>query len=89
MKIFNNLALLHARDKFLESDPHIGRQRHILKLFQWNTNRAWPLPPALRSQYSELFAHRDENEREEDFPVNYPTQLEKGLVPVSGWSQNG
>jgi hypothetical protein len=85
----NNLALLHARDKFLDSHQSTGNARHLLKLFLRDTAKAWKLPPAMRPQWAELFEHRGSGEREETFPVTYPKQLEQGEVPSSGWSQNG
>ncbi|PVH98877.1 taurine catabolism dioxygenase TauD [Periconia macrospinosa] len=85
----NNLALLHARDKFVETESSTGNPRHLLKLFQRDSKRAWELPLAMRPQWAELFGHRGEGERQENFPVEYPTQLDRGQVPASGWSQNG
>lgn len=87
--VFNNLALLHARNKFDKSDQSAGKVRHLLKMFQRDSRRAWEIPPQMKRQWDALFEHRGEHEREEAFPLMYPTQLRQGEVPSSGWSQNG
>ena len=89
LMVFNNLALLHARAKFEESDPATGKVRHLLKMFLRDGRRAWEVAPKMRRQWDALFEHRGVGEREQTFPLMYPTRLERGQVPSTSWTQNG
>ena len=77
--IFNNLALLHARDAYTPSDEN---PRHLVKMFVRDSKRGWKVPPVLEEQWENLYTRRGG----EEFPLSFPTT---GEIPRSGWSQNG
>lgn len=79
--VFNNLAMLHARDSYETSTEE--EQRYLLKLIL--RHPAWEVPPAMADQWEALYGDRT-NPRQEDFPLTYPTE---GDAPNYGWNQNG
>ena len=49
----NNLALLHARDSYV--DPADGPGRHFVRLWLRNPELAWPLPESMRVPWEAAF----------------------------------
>jgi len=84
--LLNNLALLHARDRYdATADTDDEHRRHLLKMFVRDAARAWEVPPVVQDQWDALYGDRT-SPRAEDFPFEYPRE---GTVPNYGWSQNG
>jgi hypothetical protein len=52
IEIFNNLALFHGREGFVDDQEH---KRHFLRLWLKNEEMAWETPETLRSQTAELY----------------------------------
>jgi hypothetical protein len=61
MQFINNLAVLHARESFLNSDLN-GCRRHLMRLFLKDPVRAWPVPGEMLSLMSRLYDHEAEDE---------------------------
>lgn len=80
--LFNNLALLHARDRYIADEEN---PRHLLKMYVRNPARGWKMPPVLQEQWQQLYQDRS-SPRKENFPFMFPTT---GQIPLSGWTQNG
>ena len=80
--LFNNLALLHARDRYITDEEN---PRHLLKMYVRNPDKGWKMPPVLQEQWQQLYQDRS-CPRKENFPVMFPTV---GHIPLSGWTQNG
>lgn len=53
MVFINNLALLHARDPYV--DPEQGPGRHLVRLWLRNPALAWDIPPAMRVPWEAAF----------------------------------
>lgn len=62
---FNNLAMLHARDAFMD-DEAVGHRRHLMRLIIRNDVAAYDLPSALEETWKALYDH---NVEEELFPI--------------------
>ena len=77
--VFNNLAMLHARDSYTPSEE---TPRHLLKMYVRDSKRGWKIPPVLEEQWESLYKKRGG----ENYPLSFPTT---GEIPKSGWSQNG
>ena len=77
--VFNNLAMLHARDAYTPSEE---TPRHLLKMYVRDSKRGWKIPPVLEEQWESLYRKRGG----ENYPLSFPTT---GEIPRSGWSQNG
>jgi hypothetical protein len=52
IEIFNNMALFHARNGFVDDPAH---RRHAIRLWLKNEKMAWKRPEALQSQARELY----------------------------------
>jgi hypothetical protein len=61
MQFINNLAVMHARESFVNSEL-TGCRRHLLRLFLKDSERAWPVPQELVSLMNSLYEHEAEDE---------------------------
>ena len=53
MVFINNLALLHARDSYV--DPEQGPGRHLVRLWLRNPKLAWHIPQGMRVPWEAAF----------------------------------
>lgn len=51
--LVNNLAILHARDAFMDSAK---KQRHIMRMWLRNEELAWPTPDALQAIWTQNYS---------------------------------
>ncbi|KAI0599894.1 hypothetical protein F4775DRAFT_98737 [Biscogniauxia sp. FL1348] len=79
IRLFNNLALMHRRDAFTDSEDNY---RHLLRLWLHNDSQCWKLPKALEVAWDRTF--RD-TERPEKWHIakNGSTRL---VTPL--WQEN-
>jgi hypothetical protein len=66
MIFVNNLAVMHAREPFIDDDAHT---RHIVRLYLSNEEVGWKIPPALQPWWDLFFNHSKADERWELVPV--------------------
>ena len=61
MVFFNNLGMLHARDRFIDNEA-TRRKRHLLRLIVRNEEVAYELPQQLKEVWRTLYEHDVEDE---------------------------
>jgi hypothetical protein len=60
IQLVNNLAVFHARDAFVNDLTPGGHQRHILRLWLRNEQRAWPTPRPLQRSWYQTYSNMSE-----------------------------
>ena len=67
LRFFNNLAILHRRDGFEDSESD---KRHMMRVWLWNEELTWSLPPALQLATDRCFAeHGDLGEKDYSYQL--------------------
>ena len=74
LRFMNNLAILHCRDAFTDSDR---TKRHLVRLWLRNDELAWSLPPGLQMASDRVFA--DMPDIEEQWNID-PVVSEKVML---------
>lgn len=46
--LVNNLAVMHAREAFVDGAPGTAQQRHVMRLWLRNEQLAWPKPDIVK-----------------------------------------
>ncbi|KAI1800440.1 Clavaminate synthase-like protein [Daldinia bambusicola] len=70
----NNLALLHGRESYLDSDTS---SRHLVRLWLRNTRLGWSIPPSMHMPWDAAFGERASRVIDRYYPiVPMPTYVE-------------
>ncbi len=62
MLVFNNFAMLHARNAFQDDDA-AGQKRHMLRLWLRNEERMWETPRQLQALSADLYGEHHLREK--------------------------
>lgn len=78
MVFFNNLALLHSRNKYLEHDGQYGLKRHMTRVIVRDDERGWSIPKPLERHWNHWYDHDPASETIDVLPKRTYTNENSG-----------